>query len=266
MQNQKPLYDDAALAARHRRATRDGLFLHDIAQDELSLRQADVNRTFTKIAVVSNFPSVWETLGADFVPAANTIDFPDTDYDLIVHGMALHQSNDPLGQMIQCRARLKADGLFLAAFLGGTTLTNLRQSLTAAELQVRGGVAPRVHPMIDVRDAGHLMQRAGFALPVADTLCQDISFRDPAHLMKDLRHMGEGNALAQRDRTPVPRGMMAALDALFPRTDGRIIEQFELIFLAGWAPDDSQPKPLRPGSAKMPLADALKLAKDDADD
>ncbi|MEO0359323.1 MAG: hypothetical protein AAF386_13755 [Pseudomonadota bacterium] len=187
MQTPPQIFDPKSLAQRHARIRPDGLFLHHLAQEEISIRQADVNRPFTQMAIVTHTPQVWTYATADMVTPQSELSFPNTGYDLIVHAMGLHQSNDPLGQMIQCRNHLAPDGLFLAVFLGGETLATLRQVLTQAEQSVRGGVAPRIHPMIDVRDAGGLMQRAGFALPVADILTQTASYRSVFHMMADLR-------------------------------------------------------------------------------
>jgi hypothetical protein len=175
--------------------------------------------------------------------------------------MALHWANDPVGQIVQARRALMPDGLFLGACLGGRTLWELRAALTEAEVRLTGGLSPRVAPMGEIRDLGALIQRAGLALPVADSLSLTVEYRDAFHLMKDLRAMGEGNALAARRRTVASRALFSEAARIyaegFTLPNGRIPATFEFVFLTGWAPADSQPKPLRPGSAAARLADAL---------
>jgi hypothetical protein len=158
---------------------------------------------------------------------------------------------------------LKPDGWFMALMFGGQTLHELRACLAQAEAEVTGGLSPRILPMAEIRDLGGLLQRAGFALPVADTFSTQVRYRDVFHLMRDLRAMGEGNALAQRLRKPTRRAVFARAAQLYQEafggTDGLIPATFEIIVLTGWAPHDSQPKPLRPGSAATRLSDALSV-------
>jgi SAM-dependent methyltransferase len=184
-------------------------------------------------------------------------------HDLVIHALSLHWANDPLGQLIQCRRALKPDGLFLAVMFGGQTLQELRASLAEAESLVTGGLSPRVLPMAEIRDLGALMQRAGFALPVADSVTQTVHYTDLPALMADLRAMGETSALAARPRHFTRRDILTKAEAIyranFPAPDGRITATFEVIFLTGWAPHESQQQPLRPGSAKARLADALRV-------
>lgn len=224
-----------------------------------------VNRTFTNIAVVTPFPDLWRTR---FSQACVTLDsevlnLQEGAHDLVIHALGLHWANDPVGQLIQCRRALQRDGLMVAAVLGGQTLHELRTSLGAAEIALMGGLSPRIAPMGEIRDLGALLQRAGVALPVADSITLTAEYRDALHLMHDLRSMGETNALSQRHRT-VPRRALftqtgAHYQTHFATTEGKISATFEIIFLTGWAPDESQPKPLRPGSAQTRLADALKV-------
>lgn len=175
----------------------------------------------------------------------------------------MHWTNDPLGQLIQCRRALRPDGLFLGVMFGGQTLQELRASLAEAEAQVTGGLSPRVLPMGEIRDLGALMQRAGFALPVADSVTQTVHYPDLAALMSELRAMGETSALAARPRHFTRRAVLTRAEAIyranFPAPNGRITATFELVFLTGWAPHESQQQPLRPGSAKARLADALRV-------
>lgn len=182
-------------------------------------------------------------------------------FDLAVCALSLQNLNDLPGALLQLRRVLKPDGLFLGCLLGGATLTELRKALEAAEAELCGGVSPRVAPFADVRDLGALLQRAGFALPVADSDPVTIRYANMFALMADLRAMGGANALAARRRKPVPKSFfLRAAEAYaerFSDPDGRVRATFEMIFLSGWAPHESQQKPLAPGSAQMRLADAL---------
>lgn len=224
-----------------------------------------VNRSFTDVALVTPFADIWRRRmpDADIIPDNETLALEQTRYDLIVHSMSLHWANDPVGQLIQCRRALKPDGLLIAATLGGKTLQELRSALGAAEIEVSGGLSPRVAPMGEIRDLGALLQRAGFALPVADSISLPAEYRDAMHLMHDLRDMGETNALNQRRRVCAPRRLFTRMADIYAETfavpSGRVQASFEVVFLTGWAPDDTQPQPLRPGSAKHRLADALKV-------
>jgi len=249
--------DLAALSRNRARAT--AFFLQETARDELQDRVTMVNKSFHSAAVVTGFPDLWPN--ATTVPEADALDLKPGQHDLVIHSLGLHWANDPVGQLIQCRRALKPDGLLLAAALGGQSLHELRACLAEAEIAVTGGLSPRVAPMAELRDLGALLQRAGLALPVADNLALRVQYRDIWHLMRDLRAMGEANALAARLRNPTRRAIFErAADIYahgFSGTDGGIIATFDLIFLTGWAPDASQPQPLRPGSAQARLADAL---------
>jgi SAM-dependent methyltransferase len=186
----------------------------------------------------------------------------DASLDLVVSALALQSVNDLPGTLSQIRHALKPDGLFLAALLGGETLTELRQSFAEAEAEVDGGLSPRVAPFADVRDLGTLLQRAGFALPVVDTDRVTVRYATPFDLMRDLRGMGATNALVERRRTPLKRGTLLRMADVYTRRfsdpDGRLRASFDIVWLSGWAPHESQQQPLRPGSAKARLADALK--------
>ena len=259
------LTDRTALLRRRIRAQRLGMadFLHRAAIDEVQDRLSMVNRAFTNVTMVSGFPALW---GAAFPDARHiaddeVLDLTPGSCDLVIHAMALHWANDPVGQVIQCARALRPDGLFLAVAFGGQTLAALRTALAEAEVAVTGGLSPRVAPMADVRDMGGLLQRAGLALPVADALPLDVSYGDFLALLRDLRAMGETNALADRLRQPTRRAVMAEAARRYGQTqtdpEGRLRARFDLVFLTGWAPDASQPRPLRPGSATTRLADAL---------
>lgn len=261
------LFDTDLLARRRARAARMGwvdFLQHEVAED-ISERLTAVNRTFRDIAIVGPRGELWaEVLGAPgavLVPAEDRLALQEAAFDLVVHALALHWANDPVGQLIQARRALRPDGLFVAALLGGSTLSELRAALTDAEAAVTGGLSPRVAPMGDIRDLGGLLQRAGLSMPVADSREIVVSYASALALMHDLRGMGETNVMVDRLRRPTRRSVLLgaaadyALRAALP--DGRVRATFDVVFLTGWAPDASQPKPLRPGSAAARLADAL---------
>ncbi len=265
MTTQPPLTDSHALSLRRKRATAEGMFLQESAADEIKDRVGLVNRTFTQVAVVTPYADVWATRfpGARIVSDTDTLALEPNSCDLILHAMSLHWSNDPVGQLIQCRRGLTPDGLMIAATLGGQTLEELRRYLAEAEASLTGGLSPRVAPMGEIRDYGALLQRAGLSLPVADSLPLKVQYRDAFHLMQDLRDMGETNVLSSRHRTIPPKSLFfetaRRYQDAFANENGSIFASFETIFLTGWAPDPSQQQPLRPGSAKSRLADALKV-------
>ncbi|WP_212522880.1 methyltransferase domain-containing protein [Actibacterium sp. MT2.3-13A] len=255
------LTDRTALTRNRARSRGDAMFLQHAARDEVQERLELVNRTFTAPAVVTGFPEIWAWPGAKIVDDDEVLDLEQGTHDLVIHALCLHWANDPVGQLVQCRRALRPDGLFLAVLFGGRTLHELRASLAEAETRLAGGLSPRVAPMGEIRDLGALLQRAGFALPVADAAPLTATYETALHLMHELRAMGEGNALAGRHRRFAPRALFAEAARVYAETygtpDGRIPATFEMIVLTGWAPDDSQPKPLRPGSAAARLADAL---------
>jgi SAM-dependent methyltransferase len=189
------------------------------------------------------------------------LDLPPERFDLAVSVLSLHAVNDLPGALIQIRRALKPDGLFVAALFAGDTLKELRESFAAGEEAISGGVSPRVAPFADVRDLGGLLQRAGFNLPVADTERTTVRYRQFDTLVSDLRAAGETNALVQRSRKPFRRDVLAAslshYKSVHAEDDGRLRATFDIVYLTGWTPHESQQKPLRPGSAKTRLADAL---------
>ncbi|MGB1207700.1 MAG: methyltransferase domain-containing protein, partial [Paracoccaceae bacterium] len=194
------LTDRTALMRYRARAQTEALFLHHTARDEVEDRLTLVNRAFTHAAVVTPFAQVWDGFEAHVVGDGDLLELEPGAHDLVIHAMGLHWANDPLGQIIQCLRALRPDGLFLAVMLGGQTLHELRAALAEAEIQATGGISPRVAPMGEIRDLGALLQRAGLALPVADSLPLTASYASPLHLMHELRAMGEANALAGRLR------------------------------------------------------------------
>ena len=259
-----PRLTDRPALLRHRaRSTDAGMFLHQETIQSLQDRLMLVNRQFTSVAIVTGFADIWRSAFPDakVVEDCDTLDLTPGAHDLVIHAMSLHWANDPVGQLIQCKRALRADGLFLCACLGGQTLQELRAVFAEVETKMTGGLSPRVLPMAEIRDLGALLQRAGFALPVADAEPLTVSYKSDLSLMHDLRAMGETNAMINRHKTPISRAMLAQIGAQyehsFPNPNGGVIATYDLLYLTGWAPDESQPKPLRPGSAAARLADAL---------
>ena len=257
------LTDRTALARNRTRHSPAALFLHQQAIDEIRDRLQLVNRSFQDIAVISGFPKIWQAAfpKAMIVPDLDILAIPNESYDLVIHAMALHWSNDIVGQLIQCRQSLRPDGLFLAVCFGGRSLEELRAVLAEAEITISGGLSPRVAPMTEIRELGGLLQRTRFALPVADSVRVTAKYASPRALMHELRAMGEANALAARLRRPTASTVLCRAEVLYQTKygtpDGHVTATFELIYLTGWAPDSSQPQALRPGSATTQLAEVL---------
>jgi NADH dehydrogenase [ubiquinone] 1 alpha subcomplex assembly factor 5 len=215
----------------------------------------------TYVAADCTLPFAAAAHGLRVVADEEWLPFAGADFDLVISNLALHWTNDLPGALIQMRRCLKPDGLLLVSLLGGRTLMELRACLLDAELEIAGGASPRVSPFADMRDAGGLLQRAGLALPVVDADLLTVRYRDALALMRDLRGMGESNALSERRRAFTRRDVLLRAGALyaerFSGPDGRIAASFEIVTLTGWAPAESQPRPLKPGSASMRLAEAL---------
>jgi SAM-dependent methyltransferase len=269
------LFDRALLRARMERARRGGpaTFLLDRVREDFEDRMQAVTRNFADVAdiwtpgellqkpLAGRFQSI---VRVDFDPSEVLPLQPDS-LDLIVSALAFQFVNDLPGVLAQIRRALKPDGLLLAAMIGGDTLTELRQSFAAAEAECEGGVSPRVAPFADLRDIGALLQRAGLALPVTDVDRVVVRYDSAFGLMTDLRRMGATNILIERRRTPTRRATMLRMAQIygerFADADGRLRATFDVIWLSGWAPHESQPKPLKPGSAKASLEAAVKKAK-----
>jgi SAM-dependent methyltransferase len=276
------VFDRALLRRRLARAQALGFetFLLDRVAADLSERLGAVLRQFDRAvdlgtptdavrAALTGNPMVGMLIAAAPVARAQPAVIADEEalplregaIDLIVSALALHVVNDLPGALLQIRRALKPDGLFLAAMLGGETLTELRQSFAVAEAEIEGGASPHVAPFADVREMGALLQRAGLALPVTDVDRVTVRYSSPFRLMDELRRMGATNALAERRRTPLRRTTLQRMAEIYAQRfadpDGRIRATFEIIWLSGWAPHESQQKPLRPGSAQTRLADAL---------
>jgi SAM-dependent methyltransferase len=281
------LFDRLLVRARRRRAARLGpaTFLLDRVAEDFSDRLSAVLRRFdvavdlgTPTDAVARALAAHEAVGTVIAVDAvadhlrtrpgpkvagdeEALPFREASLDLVVSALALQYVNDLPGALVQIRRALKPDGLFLAALIGGESLAELRQAFAAAEAETEGGVSPRVAPFADVRSLGALLQRAGLALPVADVERIVVRYASPFALMEDLRRMGATNALVERRRTPLRRATLARMAEIyaerFADRDGRIRATFEIVWLSGWAPHESQQKPLRPGSAARRLADAL---------
>lgn len=253
-----------ASRARARRMAGDR-FLDQAALEGLDDRLAAVTRRFdhglwigeTLPPAMQSFARSWSVADFDHYEALHA---DEGSFDLAVSLYSLQAINDLPGALIQIRRALKPDGLFMAALFGGDTLRELRESFTFAESEVSGGISPRVSPFADVRDMGALLQRAGFALPVADVERLQVRYRDFGSLVRDLRAHGQSNALAARQRRFLGRTVLNALIAHYSARhadDGKLNATFETLYLTGWAPHQSQQQPLMPGSAKARLSDAL---------
>ena len=268
------LFDRTLLQVRQSRARKLGpeTFLLDRVADDVDERLRAVLRNFTDVADVG---TPGELLRGPSRERFNRLSHVDPDaqemlplepqsLDLVVSGLAFQLVNDLPGVLAQIRRALQPDGLLLAAMIGGDTLTELRQSFAAAEAECEGGVSPRVAPFADLRDAGGLLQRAGFALPVTDLDHIIVRYDHAFALMHDLRRMGATNILFERRRKPTRRATMLRMAQIyaerFADPDGRIRATFDVIWLSGWAPHESQPKPLKPGSATASLEDAIRRA------
>jgi SAM-dependent methyltransferase len=271
------LFDRALLRARFDRAQRGGpaTFLLDRVREDFEERLQAVTRRFADVAdiwtpcellrlpLTDRFQSI-ARIDAD---ASEVLPLQPESLDLVVSALAFQFVNDLPGVLAQIRRALKPDGLLLAAMIGGDTLTELRQSFAAAEAECEGGVSPRVAPFADLRDIGALLQRAGLALPVTDVDRVVVRYDSAFALMADLRRMGATNILIERRRTPTRRATMLRMAQIyaerFADADGRIRATFDIVWLSGWAPHESQQKPLKPGSAKASLAEAVQRAKRD---
>ncbi len=266
------LFDRALLAARQRRAARaPETFLMERVVEDMGDRLLAVNRSFAEVA------DIWSPGGlrAPFVDrfakfshvvapetAREELGLAPQSLDLALSALAFQFVNDLPGVLAQIRRSLRPDGLLLAAMIGGDSLTELRQAFAAAEAECEGGVSPRVAPFADLRDVGGLLQRTGFALPVSDVDRVVVRYANAFSLMQDIRRMGAANSLIERRRTPTRRSTLLRMAEIyaerFADPDGRIRATFDIIWLSGWAPHESQQKPLKPGSATARLEDAVK--------
>lgn len=275
------LFDHAALRLRQQRAASAGhgpAFLRNRVAEDCRDRLVATLRDFPDALDLTSWAGAQEALagrrgavsafraalpgaGGDIVIDPDALPFAPASLDLVVSTLALHFADDLPGVIAQIRRALRPDGLFLAALLGGETLTELRQSFAAAEADLDGGVSPRVMPFADVRAIGGLLQRAGLALPVVDLDRVTVRYGSALDLMRDLRDWGATNPLVERSRRPLRRATLARAVEIyaerFADADGRVRATFEIVWTSGWAPHDSQQQPLKPGSAKARLAEAL---------
>jgi NADH dehydrogenase [ubiquinone] 1 alpha subcomplex assembly factor 5 len=287
MADEITLFDRRAICAHRDRAAllpREGRFLRDEVQARLVDRLNDVTRDFAlaldlgagdgglapliaatgrqvRLVALDRSWRFARRLGAAIVGDEEALPFADASVDLVISTLGLHWTNDLPGALIQLRRVLRPDGLLLAALFGGETLWQLREALTRAEIEIAGGAGPRVSPFADLRDCGGLLQRAGFALPVVDGETLTLTYPNALALMRELRALGETNALLGRARGVARRAVLlraASLYAdLFGDAGGRIPASFQIVTLTGWAPAASQPLPLKRGSAQFSLAAAL---------
>lgn len=270
------VFDRHLISQRRTRAAKkfsEHDFLFNWAKNQLSNRLSDINRKFDigvelgTRGVLGTHPKINTLFSVDLVgephilASEEFLPFKSRSLDLVLSTLNLHTVNDLPGALIQIRHALKDDGLFLACMLGGETLHELRAVMQSVELEMYGGVSPRVAPFADKPQMGDLLQRAGFAIPVVDSEILTVTYDHVFKLMEDLRGMGENNAMIERSKTPLNKEFFMRVaksyQEQFSEPDGRIVASFEVIFLLGWAPHDSQQKPLRPGSAQASLAEAL---------
>jgi len=272
------LFDRALLRARQSRARKQGpvTFLLDRVAEDMAERLAAVKRDFAEAADIWTLGDALRKPLADRLKSFTHIDlldgpqevlpFQQETLDLVVSALALQFVNDLPGVLAQIRRALKPDGLLLAAMIGGDTLNELRQCFAAAEAELEGGVSPRVAPFADLREVGSLLQRAGLALPVTDVDRVVVRYDSAFALMTDIRRMGASNILVERRRMPTRRATMLRMAQLYAKrfadADGRIRATFDVVWLSGWAPHESQPKPLKPGSGKASLAEAVRKTRE----
>jgi len=270
------IFDRALLHRRQKRAANLGpaAFLLNRAEEDLVDRMSSITRTFERVALVDTVCTepLEKFLSSRGVKQIHTVHIenetesllckPDTQYDLVISLHSMQWLNDLPGVLAQIKRLLKPDGLLLAAMIGGDTLTELRDALASAESELEGGISPRVSPFVEVRTLGSLLQRANLALPVTDIDRLTVRYKNALALMHDLRRMGATNVLIERSRKPLRRTTLLRAAEIYREryadADGRVRATFEILWLSGWAPHESQQQPLKPGSAKARLADALR--------
>lgn len=262
---EKKAQSRARKRAQSRMAKTGPSFLLIRAAEDAASRIADINRQFERGVILSPV-DIRETILSDLPPdrQPTTLDWQETldavsgEYDLIISLLELQTENDLPGALLRLRKHLKADGFFTAALFGGESLSDLRQTLYTVDSAVFGGATARVYPMIDHHQAAALLGRAGLNLPVVDKDRVNVSYGKLQTLVSDLRDLGLTNTLTARHKAPLPKGYLDAVESAYPKNeDGQHPAQFEILWLTGWSPHESQQKPLKPGSAKMRLADAL---------
>jgi SAM-dependent methyltransferase len=273
------IFDRDLLRARQERAANyePAVFLFNRAEEDLVDRLGNITRKFERVALVD---TVCTEMLEDFLASRGTQEIHlvhiegeteslsaerGTQYDLAISLLSMQWLNDLPGVLAQIKRILKPDGLLLAAMIGGDTLTELRDALSSAENEIEGGISPRVSPFVEVRMLGGLLQRAGLALPVTDVDRVTVRYTNAIELMRDLRRMGATNILTERSRKPLRRKTLLRAGEIYTQryadADGRVRATFEILWLSGWAPHESQQQPLKPGSAKARLADALRAVE-----
>ncbi len=271
------LFDRKLLRERQRRAEKSGAekFLLERACEELSERLSAINRKFSRATLIETPDATvlkQKLLAAGQIENIDLLHIDDRSemiggtqdphYDLAISLLSMQWLNDLPGVLAQIKRLLKPDGLFIAAMIGGDSLAELRDALASAESEIEGGISPRVSPFVEVRVLGGLLQRAGLALPVTDVERLTVRYANALELMRDLRRMGAANALHERSRKPMKRATLFRAAEIYRQrsgdADGRVRATFEMLWLSGWAPHESQQQPLKPGSAKARLADALR--------
>lgn len=278
------IFDRIAYRARRRRAAllNGDHFLAKEAADQIALRLVAVTRRFARgldlhsrariFPILEPIARSWVRTGYAWdaptvIADEEALPFADGSFDLVTSVLSLHSVNDLPGALLQIRRVLKPDGLFMGALFGGDTLKELRLAFAAAEEATLGGASPRVAPFLDVRDAGGLLQRAGFALPVADVERTVVHYRHLRSLFEDLRALGETNVLVHRRPSMISNRIFGALLGEYGLNDeGKFPATFDIVYLTGWAPHESQQKPLAPGSAQTRLAEALGTVEQKAGD
>ena len=272
------IFDSRAYRLRRGRAARLGgdIFLAQDVAGHLAERLGAINRRFARgldlhsraavFPTLRPFAESWVRTGfawdhPSVIADEELLPFADGSFDVVTSALSLHAVNDLPGALVQIRRVLKPDGVFIAGLFGGETLHEMKLAFAAAEAEILGGASPRVSPFGDVRELGGLLHRAGFALPVADVERTIVRYRDLARLFADLRALGETNVLVGRRSGFLSRRILKAVTgeyaARFGDGEGRVAATFDVVFLTGWAPHESQQKPLAPGSAKARLAVAL---------
>lgn len=266
-----PLFDEKKILRNLENRHNTGNFLRLEVADRLLDRLRDINRSFQHVALVTSDTAGLAQAFPDadvFSPYGNSQNIPgflgmeQARYDLVLGNLDFHRVNDPVGLCIQIRRALRPDGLFLLSLFAGDTLADLRRALTKAEINLKNGSSARILPFGDVRDLGNILQRSGFALPVADVDRLEVSYQNIAHLCRDLKLMGETNCLADRNKGMMTPRLLDHANKLYPKTaEGRITALFDIAFLTGWHPHENQQKPLKRGSATVSMVTALNKAK-----
>lgn len=266
------LFDPAQIARNLQRRPASDNFVLELVLDDLADRLGAHMRAFSRAVLIGpdadRLPKTLHTgtgpVNLSVVEAFSGVEFPDVPegpHDLIISLLHLQAVDDVPGHLARLRAQLAPDGLLMAAFIGGESLTELREAFLSADLAISGGASARIAPMVQVRDAGALLQRAGFALPVADVETHVVRYGNPFALMAELKALGAANPLVDRPRRFATRTLLAAAAEAYAQkdadADGRIRATLEIVWIAGWVPHESQQKPLRPGSAKVSMTQML---------